>query len=200
MAYDYRAREQARLRSRSVRKRAVRPRTLRAIHVTQQERKIMRLAVIGADLELSRPRTRGDCVEGIRPCPFIGCKFHLYSDVHPVTGNLKLNFPDLEPSDLAESCALDVAERGGESLERVAELINVTRERVRQIEVVAKDKMRSASLEATLQAHTEVREALELEHEPVARASQGLAESADAGLDAFADLLLTQTPPGDREP
>jgi len=35
------------------------------------------------------------------------------------------------------SCALDVADRGGATLEEVGALINVTRERVRQIEVMA---------------------------------------------------------------
>jgi hypothetical protein len=47
---------------------------------------------------------------------------------------VKFNFPDLEPDELGESCCLDVADRGGEPLERVGAILNVTRERVRQIQ------------------------------------------------------------------
>jgi hypothetical protein len=38
---------------------------------------------------------------------------------------------------MPETCALDVADRGGASSERLAELTNLTRERVRQIEAAA---------------------------------------------------------------
>lgn len=87
--------------------------------------------------EYDRPQTRADCVVAERPCPFVSCKHHLYLDVNPDTGSIKLNFPDLEPWELAESCALDVADAGGETLERVGEILNLTRERVRQVEVRA---------------------------------------------------------------
>ena len=43
---------------------------------------------------------------------FISCKHHLYLDVNPETGSIKLNFPHLEPWEMLESCSLDVAERG----------------------------------------------------------------------------------------
>jgi hypothetical protein len=88
-----------------------------------------------------RPRTRGECVGGHRPCPFVSCRHHLYLDVTPGTGAIKLNFPDLEPDEMPETCALDVADRGGDPLEKVGELLNVTRERIRQLEVVALAKM-----------------------------------------------------------
>jgi hypothetical protein len=29
------------------------------------------------ELERLRPRTRGDCIDGPRPCPFAGCRWHL---------------------------------------------------------------------------------------------------------------------------
>lgn len=57
---------------------------------------------------------------------------HMYLDVNS-RGNIKLNFPDLEVSELTESCALDVAEDGEQTMERVGELMNLTRERVRQL-------------------------------------------------------------------
>lgn len=82
-----------------------------------------------------RPRTRGACLGQDRPCPWVSCKHHLYLDVHPETGALKLNFPDLEPWELDESCSLDVADRGGVTLEEVGELMALTKERIRQIEV-----------------------------------------------------------------
>jgi len=36
------------------------------------------------------------------------------------TGAIKLNFPDLEVWEMTETCALDVADRGGTTLERSA--------------------------------------------------------------------------------
>jgi hypothetical protein len=84
-----------------------------------------------------RPRTRGDCAGGERPCPYVSCKYSLYLDVNPETGAIKLNFPDLEPWELEESCALDVADWGGITLEEVGALTNLVRERIRQVEVKA---------------------------------------------------------------
>ncbi len=51
------------------------------------------------------------------------------------TGAIKLNFPDLEVWEMTESCALDVADRAGTTLEEVGAIMNLTRERVRQVEV-----------------------------------------------------------------
>ncbi len=81
-----------------------------------------------------RPRTRKECLRNERPCLFVSCKHHLYLDVNPDTGSIKLNFPDKEVWELGETCALDVAERGGLTLEEVGEIINLTRERIRQVE------------------------------------------------------------------
>jgi len=92
-----------------------------------------------------RPRTRGDCRGDERPCPFVACKHHLYLDVNPETGSIKLNFPDLEPWELPETCALDVADRGGVTLEEVGEIMNLTRERIRQVEVRGLLKLKLSS-------------------------------------------------------
>ena len=54
--------------------------------------------------------TRAECAEGPRPCPYVSCKHHLYLDVNPETGSIKLNFPDLEVDEMAETCSLDVAD------------------------------------------------------------------------------------------
>ncbi len=92
-----------------------------------------------------RPATRRECSGAERPCPFVSCKHHLYLDVNPETGSIKLNFPEVEPWDLVETCALDVAERGAITLEEVGLLMNLTRERVRQLEVRGLLKIKMAS-------------------------------------------------------
>ncbi len=82
-----------------------------------------------------RPTTRSECSEGARPCPWVACKHHLYLDINPRTGSIKINFPDLEPWELKHTCALDVADNGGLTLEEIGLITNLTRERVRQVEV-----------------------------------------------------------------
>lgn len=88
-----------------------------------------------------RPRTRADCEGGERPCPYVSCKYNLYLDVTE-TGSIQINFPNLEPWELANSCALDVADNGGATLEETGRMLNVTRERIRQLEVKALFKVR----------------------------------------------------------
>ena len=90
----------------------------------------------GLPLDHGRPKTRGDCESVERPCIYVGCRFNLYLDVRR-NGNLKMNFPDIDPTEMEESCALDVADRGWHSPLRIAPLMNVTREAVRQIEQAA---------------------------------------------------------------
>lgn len=99
------------------------------------------------EVEARRPRSRADCAQGPRPCMFIACKHHLYLDVNPSTGSIKLNFPDKEVWELEETCALDVADRGGITLEEVGSIMNLTRERIRQVETRGLARLREIAEE-----------------------------------------------------
>lgn len=91
-----------------------------------------------------KPKNRSECVDLDRPCPYVSCKYHLYIDVNPTKGAIKMNFPDLEVWEMAETCALDIADRGGITLEEVGEIMNLTRERVRQVETTGISKLKAA--------------------------------------------------------
>ena len=92
---------------------------------------------------MDRPQSRAECATVPRPCPFISCRYHLYLDVNPRTGRIKFNFPGLEVSQCAVSCALDVAEAGPWTLEDIGSRLNITRERARQLAEQALGKIRS---------------------------------------------------------
>ncbi len=124
---------------RSRRKREIRARTISVKRMTKRELEIGRL--LYPENGYWRPRTRAECAGGPRPCPFVSCKHHLFVDVSARTGAIKLNFPDLDVWDMNESCALDVADRGGTTLEDVGAIMNLTRERIRQVEVKALAKL-----------------------------------------------------------
>jgi hypothetical protein len=124
---------------RSRRKRAIRARTISVKRMTKRELEVGRL--LYPETGYSKPDTREECVNGPRPCPYVSCKHHLFIDVSPKTGAIKLNFPDLEVWEMGESCALDVADRGGTTLEDVGAIMNLTRERIRQVEVKALAKL-----------------------------------------------------------
>jgi len=126
---------------RSRRKRDVRARTISVKRMTKRELELGRM--LYPEVEVEKPRTRIECLGGERPCPFVSCKYHLYLDVSAKTGAIKLNFPDLEVWEMAETCALDVADRGGTTLEEVCAIMNLTRERIRQVEVKGLAKLQA---------------------------------------------------------
>lgn len=86
-----------------------------------------------------RPVTRGDCVDGPRPCPWVGCRHNAYLEVNRRTGSIKLNFPGVEPDEMtpSRSCTLDIADDGPITLDLVGGVLNVNRERSRQLEADA---------------------------------------------------------------
>lgn len=111
----------------------VRSKTIAPKRLTREEKRLAETLVYPADVV--RPQTRQDCQTMQRPCPFVSCSHHLYLDVNPESGAIKLNFPHLEVWEMAETCSLDVADRGGITLEEVGAILNLTRERIRQVEV-----------------------------------------------------------------
>jgi len=125
--------------------RAHKPKTMSRREMLREQRRRERSGDTVEVETYERPSKRSQCVSGPRPCLFVACKHHLYLDVNPETGSVKLNFPDKEPWELKDTCALDIAERGGVTLEEVGEILNLTRERVRQVEVTGLTKMRSES-------------------------------------------------------
>ena len=93
-----------------------------------------------------RPRTRSDCADVPRPCPYVGCRYHLYLKEGNAQGKAAGAYTTspaidgAEIEDLEHSCALDLADENqgvGLTLEKVGDVLGVTRERVRQIERVA---------------------------------------------------------------
>ncbi len=111
----------------------------------EEPSRVVRLAVVQAPPSPAyrRPQTRGDCEDMPRPCPFVACRYHLAFDVLG-GGGVRENFPDLvsmeddSPLDLEKmpaTCALDEADRNGLEDTAVGVRMNLSRERVRQLEL-----------------------------------------------------------------
>ena len=131
--------------SRKVRRRTrrtrMRSKTIAMKRMTRAELQLGALMYPPVD-DVERPRTRAECRGEARPCPWVACKHHLYLDINPETGSIKINFPDLEPWEMQHTCALDVAEAGALTLEEIGVITNLTRERIRQVEVRGLLKLR----------------------------------------------------------
>lgn len=133
--------EVEKIRSRiNISKGRVRSKTIAGKRLTREERRLASLIVYPDDTD--RPQSRAECQDMPRPCPYVSCAHHLYLDINPSSGAIKLNFPHLEVWEMKETCALDVADRGGITLEEVGEILNLTRERIRQVEVRGLGKMK----------------------------------------------------------
>jgi hypothetical protein len=128
---------------RSRRKRPVRARTISVKRMTKRELEMGRILNPETEeiraLRVQRPKTRGECQGGMRPCPWASCFWHLALSINERTGAIKEVFPDMEIWEMPETCALDLIERNpeGMTLEEVATQTNVVRERVRQLQVWA---------------------------------------------------------------
>lgn len=109
-----------------------------------------------AEIEQLKPRVRSECEGGERPCPFVSCRYNLLVDVKE-SGAIKENLGPIEDVDfeaLGDTCALDVADRGGDTLEAVGDMLGMTRERIRQVETRALAVLKAQAEMHTLQDYT----------------------------------------------
>ena len=105
-----------------------------------------------------RPKTRGECAGGFRPCPWVSCRQHLANDVTP-HGRLRIYSDPDDWTDETQTCALDVADDGPHTLEAVAAVMGgLSRERIRQIETAALDYLRNAASSEDLHDHLDTHE------------------------------------------
>ena len=137
------------VRRRNRRRSRARSKTIALRRLTKEE---IRMKELLEPMKYEKPKTRGECAQGLRPCPYVSCKYHLYLVVTE-SGSIKLNFPDLEVWEMEETCALDVAGRGGITLEEVGEIMNLTRERIRQLEVRGLLKLKMDDLSDKLEQY-----------------------------------------------
>lgn len=79
-----------------------------------------------------RPRTRGECVGGPRPCPWVSCRHHLALEI--TADGVRLMLPE-DPDDWhgLETCSLDVADRGGFGQTDLAALLDGTEYTYRRV-------------------------------------------------------------------
>lgn len=90
--------------------------------------------------EIKKPGKRGDCENVARPCPFIFCRYNLFSNIRAS------GLVEVVSNDSGYSCVLDVIETNGSlSLESVGKILNITRTRVQVIEEMALQKLAKQS-------------------------------------------------------
>ena len=73
----------------------------------------------------------------MRPCPRTECRYSLAGDGR----ESRRGRPSGGERDTSETCALDLAERGPQSLVTIGRLFGLSRERIRQIEDTAIRKL-----------------------------------------------------------
>ena len=101
-----------------------------------------------------RPRTRGECADVPRPCPFVSCRHHLYLDIDRL-GRLVLN-TDKEPDEMGRSCSLDVADAGGDlTRQEAGDILGVTSQAIEHIERDAMVVLRAAHGVEAIDRHVE---------------------------------------------
>jgi hypothetical protein len=146
------ARDRAREYERAERQRRVLRLTPRARTVSIKRMRTSQLRADEAETieHTERPRTWGECLEralgtASRPCGYLRCKHNLLVDVDGRTGSYKVTWPHLATGSYGDeygaypqhTCALRVAQQGGLTLDEIGQVMNLTRERVRQIETKA---------------------------------------------------------------
>lgn len=125
----------------------------------QQELAADEAALLAAGVSLQRPRTLAECPPADQSCPWVSCRHHLYLEVDPDLGFIKLNFPERDVDELEETCSLRVAgrtpavdlslEKGARRLSEVWAFLNITPERANQLAQSALVRVRAALEAAT---------------------------------------------------
>ena len=85
-----------------------------------------------------KPSRRSACVDGIRPCPWVTCRYHAWTDLYCQNRNLR---PSPTWGNPNVTCVLDWC-RTSRTLEEVGRLLNVSREFIRRVEARAFARMR----------------------------------------------------------
>lgn len=105
------------------------------------------------ELRAGVPRTRADCANVPRPCPYIACRHHLWLRLqqeqpgNPQAG--KQGLTTFRPATM-QSCALDVAERGA-SYDEIGDYLGMDSTRARQIAQGAIEKLQDEHPELAAQ-------------------------------------------------
>lgn len=89
-----------------------------------------------------QPRTRRECPQG--PCPHVACKFHLWTD-RVVRAGVVVDIRETPLfGDRRHTCVLNEIARGPLTLDAIGKMLDLSRERVRQIEADALARLRDA--------------------------------------------------------
>lgn len=90
-----------------------------------------------------RPTTRGDCVDGPRPCPFVGCRYHIWLEATQFGAIVTQQDGKLQGMhNMRFTCVLDAAEQGPLPVKQIGRLLGVKKERLRQMERVATARLK----------------------------------------------------------
>lgn len=91
-----------------------------------------------ADQVLSRqPRNRVECPPADVPCPFVACRYHVWTSTTLRQGVVVDVQVGRGWGDVKHTCALVLAEQGPRTMDQVGKILGVSRERVRQLEAGA---------------------------------------------------------------
>ena len=112
------------------------------------------------------PRCLEECPDEDVQCPFVACRYHLWTDLVRRTitvgkDHKRTEFRwDVAPTDAWGSwptCALRAARQGPRTLDEVGDVLGVTRERVRQVQAQAIEHLADIAIQHGLCDPDEVR-------------------------------------------
>lgn len=88
-----------------------------------------------------KPRTVNECPQAPTPCPWVTCKYHLWT-YRVVRGGYSSVRRAVGWGDAGHTCALRVANDGEHTREEVAAILHISRARVQDVEAMALSNMR----------------------------------------------------------